>query len=1178
MKNETKVFWVTLPVAVLVLAVAGCGVFVSEGPWDLEAAFGVNGDNLPAADVFVLWPDQQALDASARATLWVLEPADHDCQGLLTGSQQPQQDEIIAAQTVAVPRFGTVELQQVPSRNLIFLAEARDQDGIILYRACITQRARKRAGITLTLNCTCNPGSGGSCGPQPEDLHNQRDDDCDGLTDECSNDGDCNDNDECTADICEQDSLSCSNRLVPRPGQEGPRDDPSCSNGSDDDCDGLTDGDDPDCRPCEQDGDCDDGNPCTTDSCNQATHDCEKTNLTGTSCADEFFCNGQETCQDGVCSAGENPCPGPDGDDDCRESCSEKYRNCTGTDPENSPCDDGDPCSFGDVCQAGQCLGIALESEEQAGADACSNGLDDDCDTLTDTDDPDCQHGGCTMGDGAFEQAAAIGTGIKNYGLAAGDFNSDGINDLLVVDYNQGDIGGYLVLLGRSDSLPEKQQLQPFSDGNFCSGPEAVTAADFNGDNILDLAVGCSGSHTVAILAGNGSSGRGDGTFSEKENQYFDGARLPAIVSADFNGDGYLDLAVADFASGEVRILPGSGSYSSGNPWFGASSSVATGCSRVTLAACDFDRDGYQDLVFSCPSNIETYTGSAGGTLEWLQSLDPSDNRATFGAVSCTDINNDATPDLAALQNCSDCPPGLKHNLVTFKGDVGSGLQSSWREVSLSSNSIFEMMAVADLDHDDIIDVVAGASNGSLVTLLGQGGNGVGDGSYVAGGTYSLANWAGQVIAADLDGDAITDLAASLPDGQAVAILIGTGSSGVGDGTFPRRDDYDVGLQPQMVLEHDFNEDGILDLAVTNTEDEVVVMLGDGSGGRGSGAFSDSGRYQVIRNPVGLAAGDLNGDGITDLVVTNRDPDDSQGPPYKYYLSLLWGQGQDGRGDGSFSDTDTRIEVGRDPSWVVSADFNHDGILDLAVNNRRLGETSGAVQVLLGQGTPPQGNGTFAAPIAFDVCKEPRQLLVADVDENHHPDLLLLCGQQDDGTSVVTVLAGDGGGSFTGTFSCSFGSSFRAMAGGDFNDDGVMDVALIDWQEERLYVIAGNGSDGRGDGTFDCDGRSSFTTGDRPGWLASGDFNGDGVTDLVVTLAVDGNDDEVNEVLLFSGTASGGHADGGFLPGQRLSTGRQPVFVTVADFNEDNIQDLAVVNVADGAAGLNIFLGGGQCR
>ncbi len=107
---------------------------------------------------------------------------------------------------------------------------------------------------------------------------------------------------------------------------------------------------------------CDDGNVCTADSCD-AGGGCVHTPLSGTSCDDTLYCNGADTCNAGACTthAG-NPCSGPDGDANCKESCSEAAENCTLNDPDVSACNDGKSCTNTDQCAGGVCGGIANDA------------------------------------------------------------------------------------------------------------------------------------------------------------------------------------------------------------------------------------------------------------------------------------------------------------------------------------------------------------------------------------------------------------------------------------------------------------------------------------------------------------------------------------------------------------------------------------------------------------------------------------------------------------------------------------------------------------------------------------------------------------------------------------------------------------------------------------------------
>ena len=197
---------------------------------------------------------------------------------------------------------------------------------------------------------------------------NQKDDDCDGLTDaedddcdECSSDAECDDFNHCTDDRCDLASGTCGHEPTQNPGFEGGFMDPSCNNRIDDDCDGLADSADPDCKACLTDIDCDDSNPCTTDECGEVT--CIYTNAAdGTLCDDRLYCTLDDSCHSGTCIG--------------------QARNC----------DDANVCTL-DVCNEDldQCEHPVQPIPGAEGpSDTCQNAIDDDCDGLTDVDDPDC--------------------------------------------------------------------------------------------------------------------------------------------------------------------------------------------------------------------------------------------------------------------------------------------------------------------------------------------------------------------------------------------------------------------------------------------------------------------------------------------------------------------------------------------------------------------------------------------------------------------------------------------------------------------------------------------------------------------------------------------------------------------------------------------------------------------
>jgi hypothetical protein len=186
-------------------------------------------------------------------------------------------------------------------------------------------------------------------------------------------------------------------------------------------------------------------------------------------------------------------------------------------------------------------------------------------------------------GDGTFQPA--VKTAVAGAGaMAVGDFNRDGNLDLVVADYASNDIK---VLLGNGDG--KFQLAGSYSTG---PGPDSVAVADLNGDGMLDLVVATNGStdtdnNTVSILLGNG-----DGTFRAHVD-YDTGSSNPSSVAVgDFNGDGKLDLVVADLFSTDVRLLLGNGDGT-----FGTAASYAAGAGPSSVAVGDFNDDGRLDIA-----------------------------------------------------------------------------------------------------------------------------------------------------------------------------------------------------------------------------------------------------------------------------------------------------------------------------------------------------------------------------------------------------------------------------------------------------------------------------------------------------------------------------------------------------------------------------------------------------
>jgi len=231
---------------------------------------------------------------------------------------------------------------------------------------------------------------------------------------------------------------------------------------------------------------------------------------------------------------------------------------------------------------------------------------------------------------------------------------------------------------------------------------------------------------------------------------------------------------------------------------------------------------------------------------------------------------------------------------------------------------------------------------------------------------------------------------------------------------------------------------------------------------------------------------------------------------------------------------------------VVTADFNGDGVLDLATTN----VDDNSVSVLLGN-----GDGTFQGKTDFATGLGPRDLAAADFNGDTHLDLVVANFLDDS----LSVLLGNGDGTFQGKTDYATGGRPRGVVAADFNGDGRADVATANHAQfaNTVSVRLGNG-----DGTFGV--RTDFVTSTSPMSIIAADFNGDGKLD-VATPNLNANN---ASVLL-------GNGDGTFGANLDTPTGREPWSLTAADFNRDGKLDLATPNGGDGTASLLLGQGNG---
>ncbi|HWE01776.1 MAG TPA: VCBS repeat-containing protein [Tepidisphaeraceae bacterium] len=292
------------------------------------------------------------------------------------------------------------------------------------------------------------------------------------------------------------------------------------------------------------------------------------------------------------------------------------------------------------------------------------------------------------------------------------------------------------------------------------------------------------------------------------------------------------------------------------------------------------------------------------------------------------------------------------------------------------------------------------------------------------------------------------------------------------DGAAPVFYDLPGAISAQDIVTADFNGDGNVDLAVTDPVGGTVnVLLGNGDGTFQTPITTSYGTAQ----PTGtiatayLASADFNGDGIPDLAVA--DPADEQ-------ISILLGAGA---GAFTLGTPITSGESSFDPQRIVTADFNGDTAPDLAYNDG----TSAQLDVAMGDNA-----GNFAAPTPFALDGAVQGIATGDMNGDGQPDIIASVSTAG-GNGAVDVLLNAGA---TFTAAASSPTTFAdpgPIAVGDINDDGLSDIVTLN-STGALDLLVGDG-----DGTFQPAIESQATTSGTPQAVLTTDVNGDGEADIL---------------------------------------------------------------------------------
>jgi hypothetical protein len=328
-------------------------------------------------------------------------------------------------------------------------------------------------------------------------------------------------------------------------------------------------------------------------------------------------------------------------------------------------------------------------------------------------------------------------------------------------------------------------------------------------------------------------------TFSLSNRNIFNLSSPYDVTVADFDGDGHLDLAVAEKWTSSIETYRGHGDFTFDAP------GIVNNDRSLSIAAADVNNDGHPDLIASLwvGGGVNVLLGHGDGT--FAQAATYSSPGRPYDAV-LFDANRDGNLDIALPDLFNN-----KLNVLTGKGDGTFNAP-----VMYATGAAPEGIAAGDFDGDGWADLAVVNANEATVSVLWNGKNG----TFLPAVPVAIQSGGTFLGAADLNHDGLPDLVAST-NSNSVSVLLSKGA-----GSFVAASNYAVGQLPIGIATADVNGDGAIDLLVVNETANTISALFNS----GSGTFPNSLTFSAGTAPSGIAVGDLDGDGRPDVVIAGQ--------------------------------------------------------------------------------------------------------------------------------------------------------------------------------------------------------------------------------------------------------------------------------------------------------------------
>ena len=633
--------------------------------------------------------------------------------------------------------------------------------------------------------------------------------------------------------------------------------------------------------------------------------------------------------------------------------------------------------------------------------------------------------------------------------------------------------------------------------------PEAIALGDLDEDGHLDTAVALQ----VPVLNGavDVALGDGRGGFLPPVEASVSG-KLTDVALADLDGDGHLDVLAAGSTSYRVFWLPGDGSGTLGAPV--ATQLPAFAAEPTEIEIADFDGDGALDVLAAGGMGLTVPSGQlrllrGDGTGALAAPADFPTGGSEPRDLQIGDVNGDGNIDAVVFH------ASVSDSVALLAGD-GHGAFAAPHLLPVIDSMSDGALGDADGDGDLDIAVDHGfALAPPLDLLLGDGAGG-----FSPTGAHPVPAGAGSFspVFADMDGDGRNDLVVRTKIGASVL-------RNAGGTTFLAAPSWALGAPEGRPVLGDVNHDGRNDLLAVLDHSGFVCALNDGAGGLFAAAAEP-----LTANGADVALSDFDGDGHLDAAVALESS-----PPGTVLL----------HGDGHGELQPVPGAPNLQATFLQAADLDGDGDADLV---GLYAVFDGEVKV-----APNLDHGSFG-PVQTEFLHQiPTGFALADLDGDGLTDMVV----PQEGESAMALLSAQPDGQLGAPQYVPLGVKVREATPADFDRDGNLDVAVIDFIQHVVRVLHGDG-----DGGLQL--AASFAAGTNPGRLRAAHVDDDGLIDLV------GMDQGPSGAPAHSLLALLGDGDGGFLPPRSSPL---PTFVgniRVADVDGDGRVDvLSAVQTPD---------------